>query len=111
MANKFELDLGNSTPGNGEVLARIQVQLDALKQWARVVEARQYQFQEGILTMVGNFEALASLIVRKEEVTEQAIMDGRNEFLQKIKKLQEDQAAAEQKPEIWTPNKKIVPVE
>lgn len=111
MANKFELDFNSTGPSNGELLARLQVQLDALKQWARIVEARQHQLQEGILTMVGNFEALAGLLVRKEEVTEQAIADGREVFLQKIRDLQEEQMAAQQKPEIWTPNKKIVPVD
>lgn len=112
MANKFELDFGTTGPGGNELLAKLQVQVDALRQWARVVEARQHQLQEGLLTMVGNFESLAGLLVNKQEVSEQAIADGRNSFLQKIRELQEEQIAAQQKAtEIWTPNRKIVPVD
>ena len=112
MANKFELDFNGTGPGaapSGELIARLQVQIDALKQWARVVEMRQQQLQEGILTMVGNFEALAGLLVSKQEVTEEAIVAGRNAFLQKVRELQEEQMAAQQKTQIWTPNNKISP--
>jgi hypothetical protein len=110
LANKFELDFDKTGP-NGELIARLQVQLDALKQWARVVEMRQNQLQQGILTMVGNFEALAAILVNKQEVTEQAITEGRDAFMQKVRELQEEQmAAAQKKPELWTPNK-IVPVD
>jgi len=111
LANKFELDFNSVSP-DGQLIARMQVQLDALKQWARAVEARQYQLQEGLLTMIGNFETLASILVNKQEVTEEAIAAGRHAFLEKIRQLQEEQmTVAQKKTELWTPNNKIVPVD
>jgi hypothetical protein len=102
LANKFEFDF-NSPAQSGELIGKLQTQIDALKQWARMVEARQLQLQEGLLTMVANFESLASLLVNNQEISEQAITDGRDEFLKKVRDLQE-QALAQKKTQLWTPD-------
>lgn len=107
MANKIDLDFTGSP--KDETIKKLQTQIEAFHEWARTVEFRQHQLQEGILTMVGNFEALAGLLVSKQEVTEESITEGRNAFMDKIRELQREQAEAQKKPLVWAPNNKIVP--
>ena len=108
MAQKFDLNL--NTPG-GPSVTELQVQLEAFRQWAGVVEARQIHFQDALLNLVGSFDGLVGLLINREEVTQEAITAHREQFLMRIRQLQEQARAESEKPKIWTPGEpKIVPV-
>lgn len=109
MAQKIDLDLNSFgvAAGTKETLEKMQVKLDAFQRWAQIVEARQFQFQEGILALIGNFETLVGLLMSGEPITEEAIQAGREAFLEKIREHQEQAKVAAAKPKIWTPDTKL----
>jgi len=102
MAEKFDFNPGGNValPATTE----LQLRVEALLNWARMVEARLAEMDHNLISLAGSLEGLVSKLVTLEQITEEELIQHRDDFISRVHETREKmRKAAQQQPKLWTP--------